>query len=305
MDNGTRIDGYDTFDTWAKKFEGSHQGKSALETLKKLYDNSPISLQSRFKEEVLRACYYAFLFWCIGDVNSEKRDLLRDIANQDDPLYDTIGSAISEISFFHSIHDTLIREGAREFIGDDALNIEIPISIDNLLRHLELYQLGIHRFQDNEDTHTTREECWIYGNMRYPKRIDKKNQHNKKDASTCLMLQLAIFFRLWTHPKGQKLFDKKLKLCIPKRGIPLVKEGKRNDKVIAAFVNATFSNQKLLNKKNLPELQNVSEQSVRSRLEKISPEIHLIPWTEESFDLSIKVPAKTVQKIKTTQKIVQ
>lgn len=309
VQNNQRKDGYDSFEAWARKFEQSHLGKTAITELKALYRTTPSSLQKRLKEEVLYACYYAYLFWHIGDVNSEKRDLLRDLANQTDPLQETIKAAIKEIAFFQSIHDVLVREGARTHWGDDAIDMELPIKSDDLLCHLEFYREGIARFQDDLPTHTDREECWVYGNMRYPKRIDRKNQHNKKEASTCLMFQLGVFFRLWTHPDGQKLFDNDLNLTIPKK-VP--KKGQRHDKVIVVFVNATFANQAMAKKKKNPDHErdhhllgeNVSETLVRSRLEKVDKCILLVPWDASSFDV-MTVSSKVLKSTTTgrTQKV--
>jgi len=297
---------YKEFSLWVIDFEHSRLGKKAIDALRGIYGDYSPELQNRFKEEVLRACYYAFLFWHMGDVNSEKRTLLRDVSSLNDKLHDKLKDVISEISFFHTIHDTLITEGMREIMGDDVADTSQFIGVDDLICHLEMYRIGIDRLQNELETHGNRTECWLHGNMRHPERIDGINQHQGIKAATCLMFQLAIFFRLWTHPKGQKLFDKNLNLNIPKDGVTMPKEGLRHDKIITDFINATFANEAIAIK-----LQNTREDAkyhklddsysvsaITARIEKTDPQIRLIPWTDASFDLSIKIPEVSLKNLK-------
>lgn len=124
-------------------------------------------------------------------------------------------------------------------------------------------------------------------------------QHQSIKAATCLMFQLAIFFRLWTQTKGQKLFDKNRNLNIAKDCISMPKEGLRHDKIIAEFVNATFANE-AISKKNSDVLNLYDEQSgksVRARIEKIDPQIRLIPWSDKSFDITLVVSEKAAKAV--------
>ena len=300
---------YNAFRPWVEDFEHSTLGKQALRQLETIYGDSTPPLQKRLQEEVLRACYYAFEFWHVGDVNYEKRTLLHDISNLGDHLHDKMAGVINELSLLHFIYDAIMAEGMREMMKET--HGELPadpelwgqlrengwLNIDDLLSNLELYRLGVERLQEGFETLPLRDECWLHGNMRHPERIDGINQHQGIKAATCLMFQLAIFFRLWTHPKGQKLFDKKLNLNIPKEGIAMPKEGMRHDTIISAFINATFTNKSIKRKTvsgedQLPD-EPSSKASVRARIEKIDPRMRLVLWTDESFDLKLKISAKT------------
>ena len=279
---------------WEAAFKNSRAGKLALESLSKLNTNVISALQTRFKEEVLLACYQSILFALHGDINSEKRDLLRDISNFEDPLTANIDALASDISFLAPIHDILITEGTLDL--PTKKNAKLLPSIDHLLLHLELLKLGVRRFQDNLVTHDLREECWVDGNMRYPSRIDRDKQFNKINPSTCLMYQLGIYFRLWTHPDGQRLFDSKYKLKISRSGLGMPSKGKRNDKTIALFVEASFTDS------NIREKTKATESTVRSRLEKVDKSIRLNLWDDESFDV-IAIPVSVVKKSIASKKL--
>jgi len=302
---------YKEFSLWVIDFEHSRLGKKAIDALKGIYGDYSPELQDRFKVEVLRACYYAFLFWHIGDVNSEKRDLLRDVSNLHDGLDKRVAGLVHEIDFLRCIYDAIMMEGMREMFLEE--HGELPadpelwnelnkgkLDINELLTALETYRAGIYRLQDSCVTLPLRDECWINGNMRYPERIDGTNQHQTIKAATCLMFQLAIFFRLWTHPKGQKLFDKKLNLNIAKDGATMPKEGLRHDKIIADFINATFANEAIAEKTNDGNYhrldKTMSEASVRARIEKIDRNMRLIPWTDASFDITLVFSEKAAKQ---------
>jgi hypothetical protein len=317
---------YKEFSLWVIDFEHSRLGKKAIDALKGIYGDYSPELQDRFKVEVLRACYYAFIFWHIGDVNSEKRTLLRDVSSLSDGLHERVANLVHEIDFLRCIYDAIMMEGLREAMREEygelpadpelwnELN-KAKLSRNSLIYALETYRVGVFRLQEGFETLPLRDECWINGNMLYPERIDGTNQHQTIKAATCLMFQLAIFFRLWTHPKGQKLFDKKRNLNIAKDGTIMPKEGLRHDKIITDFINTTFANRdiaiKLENPRDdakyhkLDSLYSVS--AITARIEKIDTKIRLIPWTDKSFDITLVVSekaAKTVAKhfAKRTQK---
>jgi hypothetical protein len=279
---------------WLAAFEASRSGKMALDALGKLNPNIGEPVQKRLREEVLLACYQSVLFALDGDINSEKRDLLRDISNFEDPLTDHIEALIGDISFLAPIHDALVTEGILDFFPNPKKK-QLP-TIDHLLMHLELLKAGVRRFQDNLETHDVREECWVDGNMRYPKRIDRDKQFNKAKPSTCLMYHLAVYFRLWTHPDGQQLFDTKLRLKITSSGIAIPIKGRRSDKVIALFVEASFSDPRIREKAKTTEI------TVRGRLEKVDKGIKLNLWNDNSFDV-ITIPAPVIKKLVATGKI--
>ncbi len=307
---------YKEFSLWVIDFERSRLGKKAIDALKGIYGDYSPELQNSFKEEVLRACYYAFLFWHIGDVNSEKRTLLRDVSNLHDGLHERVADLVHEIDFLRCIYDAIMMEGLREMMREEygelpaapelwnELN-KCKLDINDLLTTLETYRAGVFRLQEGFVTLPLRDECWINGNMRYPERIDGTNQHQTIKAATCLMFQLAIFFRLWTHPKGQKLFDKKLNLNIAKDGVTMPKEGLRYDKIIAEFVNATFANREIAIKLENPredakyhKLDNsYTVAIITARIEKIDPQIRLIPWTDKSFDITLVVSEKAAKAL--------
>jgi hypothetical protein len=304
---------YNAFRLWVDGFERSHLGKKALGELEAIYGAFTPSFQKRLRDETLLACYFAYQFLHKGDVNSEKRDLLRDLSNKHDGLHDRIAHTIHEIWFFRSVYDVLMAEGMREMLeGNEGMDtitkdpsawkeyVKELISADRMLFYLEAYRLGIDRFQGELETFSARDECWVDGNMRYPERIDGINQHGGRKGATCLMFQLAIFFRLWTYPKGQKLFDKKKNLNIPKGGITMPKEGKPNTPIIAAFVKATFANSSIAEKIGdiyplLEAPEKITAQYIQQRLEKIDPRTRFVPWTHESFDLTVFAPPSVVK----------